>query len=80
MESSVVLTLSLISGARAGVITGVLVNRERSEYPNIETISEAEDNAIEVACNAVMQLIKWDRSKEIQINLPNFWNPDNKSQ
>ena len=77
MESSVVLIMSSISGARAGVITGVLVNRERSEYPTIETIREAEENAIEVACNAVVQLIKWDHSKEIRINFPNFWAPDN---
>jgi uridine phosphorylase len=76
MESSVVLTMTSISGARAGVITGVLVNRERNEYPIIETIQEAEENAIEVACNALVQLIEWDRSKKIQINLPNFWDPD----
>ena len=80
MESSVVLTMSSISGARAGVITGVLINRERNEYPNIEIIHEAEENAIEVACNALLQLIKWDHSKEIRINLPNYWDPDNKSQ
>jgi uridine phosphorylase len=59
MESSVILTLSGLYGARAGAVCAVLANRESNEFVAGAGISDA----IEVANGAVPILAKWDGVK-----------------
>ncbi|URJ23231.1 uridine phosphorylase [Blochmannia endosymbiont of Camponotus sp. C-003] len=48
MESATLLTMCLAQGLRAGVVTGVIVNRTQKETPNIDLIHHTEYMAIKV--------------------------------
>ena len=77
MESSIVLLMGTIFGGRAGVITGVLINRTQNEIPDEGIIEEVENITIEIANNAIVKIIEWDKKGSIEINIPNLWSPNN---
>ncbi|WHL25086.1 MAG: uridine phosphorylase [Candidatus Blochmannia vicinus] len=60
MESATLLTMCLTQGLRAGVITGIIINRTQQETPNIIGIRNAEYMAIKVAIEGARILLNKD--------------------
>ncbi len=58
MESATLLTFAAVTGARAGVVKAVVVNRARRETVHVEAAAGAEPRAVEVAVAALRKLIK----------------------
>lgn len=58
MESSTVLTICSALGLRSGCVTGVVVNRTKSEHITLRDLELGETNAIRTAIEAVRILIK----------------------
>ncbi len=57
MESATLFTMCSALGLRAGMLSGVIVNRTQQEIPNQETIKATEQKAIEAMVKAVALLI-----------------------
>lgn len=57
MESATLFTMCSAMGLRAGMISGVIVNRTQQEIPNEETIKSTEQKAIEAVVKAVALLV-----------------------
>lgn len=57
MESATLFTMCSALGLRAGMVSGVIVNRTQQEIPNEQTIHKTEQKAIEIAIKAATLLI-----------------------
>ncbi len=57
MESATLFTMCSALGLRAGMISGVIVNRTQQEIPNEETIHSTEQKAVEAVVKAVALLV-----------------------
>lgn len=57
MESATLFTMCSAMGLRAGMLSGVIVNRTQQEIPNEETIKDTEQRAVEAMVKAVSLLI-----------------------
>lgn len=57
MEAASVLTLCSALGLRGGCVTGVIVNRARSEHITPQDLALGEGNAIQVAVEAMRRLV-----------------------
>lgn len=57
MESATLFTMCSAMGLRAGMLSGVIVNRTQQEIPNEETIAKTEQTAIEAMVKAVSLLV-----------------------
>ena len=66
MESATLFTQCAVNGWRAGMITGVLVNRTTQEMPLLEVHEQVEANIIEVGVLAARKLID-DRTDPVCI-------------
>ncbi|WGE74935.1 uridine phosphorylase [Actinobacillus equuli] len=58
MESATLFTMCSALGLRAGMVSGVIVNRTQQEIPNEETIHATEAKAVAVVVEAARQLAK----------------------
>lgn len=58
MESATLFTMCSAMGLRAGMVSGVIVNRTEQEIPNEATIKDSEHRAVSVVVEAVRQLAK----------------------
>lgn len=56
MESATLFTMCSALGLRAGMVSGVIVNRTQQEIPNEETIKDTENRAIDVVVEAAGKL------------------------
>lgn len=56
MESATLFTMCSALGLRAGMVSGVIVNRTQQEIPNEETIKGTENKAIDVVVEAAGKL------------------------
>jgi uridine phosphorylase len=61
MEAATLLTFAAVTGARAGVVKAVVVNRARRESVSAEAAAGAEPRAIEVAVAGLRKLIKKEK-------------------
>ncbi len=57
MESATLFTMCSALGLRAGMVSGVIVNRTQQEIPNEQTIHQTEQKAIEIAIKAATLLL-----------------------
>lgn len=57
MESATLFTMCNAMGLRAGMLSGVIVNRTQQEIPNEATIHETEQRAVEAMVKAVALLV-----------------------
>ncbi|QOI10849.1 uridine phosphorylase [Blochmannia endosymbiont of Colobopsis nipponica] len=57
MESATLLTMCAVQGLKAGVITGVIVNRLKNEIPNNKTIRKIEKSTANVVIKAAQILL-----------------------
>lgn len=57
MESATLFTMCNAMGLRAGMLSGVIVNRTQQEIPNEQFIKEAEQKAVETMVKAVALLV-----------------------
>lgn len=58
MESATLFTMCSALGLRAGMVSGVIVNRTQQEIPNEATIHATEQTAIAVVVEAAGKLAK----------------------
>lgn len=58
MESATLFTMCAAMGLRAGMVSGVIVNRTQQEIPNEATIKDSEHRAVSVVVDAVRLLAK----------------------
>lgn len=77
METSTVLTLGNVFGARTGAVEGVIVSRLEKEMPEGAVIKDVEERAIEVAVVGLKNLIRWDKTKKIDLSIDNRYVPKN---
>lgn len=56
MEAATIFTQAACFGLRAGCVLGVLVNRNRNEFPSEETVRQTEENVIQMAIEALKYL------------------------
>ncbi len=58
MESATLFTMCSVMGLRAGMVSGVIVNRTQQEIPNEERIKGTEDRAVSVVVKAAGKLAR----------------------
>ncbi|AKO45953.1 uridine phosphorylase [[Haemophilus] ducreyi] len=58
MESGTLFTMCSALGLRAGMVSGVIVNRTQQEIPNEATIKATEEKAVSVAVETARKLVK----------------------
>ena len=68
METSVLLTLSHLGGARAGTVCAAYANRTKNSFISPEDKSNAEMNCIMAGLEALRELCKTDKIREEKKN------------
>ncbi|ADP11099.1 uridine phosphorylase [Erwinia sp. Ejp617] len=58
MESATLLTMCASQGLRAGMVTGVIVNRTQQEIPDAETMKRTESDAVKIVVEAARRLLE----------------------